>query len=268
MGGGIAWLEGGFVAGPFLAALAGGLLIQSGTNFANDYSDFVRGADTGERLGSRRATQSGLLTAAQVRAGAAASFGLALLVGSYLVLRGGWPVVAIGVAAIAAGIAYTGGPWPFGYHGLGDAFVFIFFGPVAVAGTAYVQTLDWTSEAILAGAGAGAVVTAILVVNNLRDRHTDALAGKGTLAVRIGERATRAEYAFLLSAGLLVPPLGIVIAGWPPGVLLSLAGGVAAGPPLARILRGADGRELNPALADTARAAGLYGLGFAAGCVV
>ena len=154
-GGGLAWKEGGFAAGPFLAALAGALLIQIGTNFSNDYSDFARGADTADRLGTPRVTQAGLLEPGAVRMGAAVSFTLAALFGVYLVTVGGWPIVWIGAAGILAGICYTGGPWPFGYHGLGDLFVFVFFGPVAVAGTAYVQLSRWAPEACARGGGGG-----------------------------------------------------------------------------------------------------------------
>ncbi len=267
MGGGLAWRDGQFAALPFAAALAGALLIQTGTNFANDYSDFVRGADTEDRLGSPRVTQTGRLAPERVRRAAAVAFGAALAVGLYLAVRGGWPVVAIGLASIAAGIGYTGGPWPFGYRGLGDAFVFAFFGPVAVAGTYYVQALTWSSESLLAGVGAGALTTAILVVNNLRDRSTDAAAGKRTLAVLIGDRATRVEYTLLLLLAAAVPIAGVALRGWPAGALLSLAGVLAAVGPLRTVWRHDHPRALNSALPATARAAGLYGLLFALGFV-
>ena len=266
-GGGLAWQEDGFAAGPFLAALAGALLIQIGTNFANDVSDHARGADTADRLGPPRVTQAGLLEPRAVRRGAAVAFGLALAVGAYLVAVGGWPIVWIGLAGILAGICYTGGPRPFGYHGFGDVFVFVFFGPVAVAGTAYVQLGRWPPEAWLAGAGAGALATAILVVNNLRDRRTDAAAGKRTLAVRIGATATRWQYSLLLAAAVAVPPAGAAAGLWPWGTLLASAAVLLAAGALHTVWSYDDPRALNPALAATARATGAYGLLFALGCL-
>lgn len=267
VGGGLAWSDGRFAALPFAGALAGALLLQIGTNFSNDVSDFVRGADAADRLGTPRVTQTGQLTPAQVRGAAAVCFGLAVAVGAYLVARGGWPIVAIGLASIAAGVAYTGGPWPFGYHGLGDLVVLLFFGPVAVAGTYYVQALVWSGSSIVAGIGVGALVTAILVVNNLRDRSTDARAGKRTLAVRIGERATRWEYALLLATAGLAPAVGVGFLGWPRGALAAWGALILAAPPARTVWSHADPRELNPALGATARAAGAYGFLFALGCV-
>lgn len=266
-GGGLAWLDGGFAAAPFLAALGAALLIQIGTNFANDYSDFARGADTADRLGTPRVTQAGLLTAAAVRLGAAVSFALAAAVGVYLVIVGGWPVVWIGVCAILAGVCYTGGPWPYGYHGLGDLVVLILFGPVTVAGTYYVQLSRWAPEALLAGFGAGALATAILVVNNLRDITTDAAAGKRTLAVRIGPSATRVQYSLLVAAAIAVPPVGVVAGWWPAGTLLASGAVLFAAAPLRVVWTYEDPRTLNAALAATARAAGAYGLLFAVGCL-
>ncbi len=267
MGGGLARAEGLFAGWPFLAALAGALLIQIGTNYANDYSDFVRGADTHERLGAPRVTQTGLLSPGAVRAGAAAAFGLALLVGVYLVGRGGWPIVWIGLASLAAAVCYTGGPWPLGYHGLGDLSVLVFFGPVAVVGTVYVQTLAWSAGALLAGIGVGSAITAILVVNNLRDRTTDAAAGKRTLAVVLGERGSQLEYTALWVVAFAVVALGVWRAGWPAATLLALLAAAPALGPLRTVWSYADPRALNPALPATARAAGLYGLLFALGCV-
>ena len=266
-GGGLAWKEDGFAAGPFLAALAGALLIQIGTNFANDVSDHARGADTADRLGPPRVTQTGMLEPRAVRRGAGVAFGLAVAVGAYLVAVGGWPILWIGLAGILAGICYTGGPRPFGYHGLGDVFVFVFFGPVAVAGTAYVQLGRWPPEAWLAGAGAGALATAILVVNNLRDRRTDAAAGKRTLAVRIGATATRWQYSLLLAAAAAVPPAGAAAGLWPWGTLLASAAVLLAAGALRTVWSYDDPRVLNPALAATARATGAYGLLFALGCL-
>ncbi len=269
IGGGLAWSDGWFSALPFVSALACALLIQIGTNFANDYSDFVRGADTDDRLGMPRATQTGLIAPSRMRMGAILTFGLAMLLGLYLVWIGGWPILAIGLLSIAAGVGYTGGPWPFGYHGLGDLFVFLFFGPVAVAGTYYVQALRWgTPDTWLAGAAIGALTTAILVVNNLRDAETDARAGKHTMAVLLGREGTRLEFALLLAIGALVPLLGVTSLGWSPWRLLALGGLFAMAGALREVWRFSDPRTLNEALEGTARGAGIYGLLFAVGCLV
>lgn len=268
VGGGLAWASDAFAAGPFLAALACAILLQVGTNLANDYSDFVRGADTPDRLGTLRATQGGLLAPSRVRAGAALAFLLSLAPGGYLVYVGGWPILVIGLSSIAAGVAYTGGPWPFGYRGLGDLFVFVFFGLVGVAGTFYVQALEWRADTLLAGAGVGALTTAILVVNNLRDIRTDSLAGKRTLAVVLGPRGSQLEYTLLVAVGAAVPPVGVLLAGWPAGTLLALAAAALLIAPGRAVWTHGDPRSLNPALAATARGTGAYGLLFAVGCAL
>lgn len=264
-GGGLAIEDEVFALLPFLAALVCAVLIQVGTNLANDYSDHVRGADADGRLGTTRVTQAGLLSPPSVRRGVAVAFGAAVCLGAYLVAVGGWPILAIGLASIAAGVAYTGGPWPFGYHGLGDLFCFLFFGPVAVGGTYWVQALALPADVLLAGAGVGAVVTAILVVNNLRDIPTDARAGKRTLAVLLGERGARAEYLLLLSAAAAVPLLGVWLYGWPTTALLALAGFLAAPAALRTVFRFEDRRALNPVLARTAVLAATYGALLAVG---
>ncbi len=265
IGGALARDGGRLSPGPLLAALAGALLIQIGTNFANDLSDYLRGADRRDRVGFVRVTQSGLVTPGAMRWAIGLTFGLAALVGLYLIQVGGWPILVIGLAAIGAGLAYTGGPWPFGYHGLGEPFVFLFFGPVAVGGTYYVQALDLRPDALLAGVGIGALITAILVVNNLRDRETDARAGKRTLAVRLGLRRTRIEYTVLLLAAAIVPPLGIRLAGWPAGSALALAAAPFAVRPLLDVWSFRDPRSLNGTLAGTSRLSGIYALLFVAG---
>jgi len=270
----LAWKDGGFAVAPFLAALGAALLIQIGTNFANDYSDFARGADTADRLGTPRVTQAGLLTAAAVRLGAAVSFALAVAVGVYLVVIGGWPIVWIGVGAIVLAVCYTGGPWPYGYHALGDVAVLILFGPVAVAGTYYVQLSRWAPETLVAGLGAGALATAILVVNNHRDRETDGAAGKRTLAVRFGDRFSVAQYFACLAVAAAVPIAGIAAMGWSPWTLLSLAGWlpcIPAGSRVVAVIReqgGVDRRTLNPALGQTARGVAFYGAGLAVGILL
>src|SRR5579875_2683080 len=191
----------------FVVTLCAALLIQIGTNLTNDLFDFQKGADTGERLGPVRVVQSGLISPRQVAWASAITFAAAIGLGFYLVMVGGWPIVAIGLAAVASGIAYTGGPWPLGYHGLGDLFVFIFFGLVAVTGTYYVQAGAFSYTALAAAVPVGLLIAAILVVNNVRDIETDRLAGKRTLAVRLGRGATRLQYAACLAGAYLVPLL-------------------------------------------------------------
>lgn len=268
-GTGLAVHHGAVAPGPAVAALVGAALIQVGTNFANDYYDFVRGGDTDDRVGPVRATQSGMLKPEEVKRGMMGVLAAATVVGAYLVWVGGWPILAIGVASLACAVLYTGGPFPLAYHGLGDLFVFLFFGLIAVGGTYYVQALAWPPDALLAGAGLGVLNTAILVVNNLRDLPTDARSGKRTLAVRIGARWTKVEYALLLVTGLLVLPAGVITLGWPPAVLLAVLGVAAARRPLQTVFTYRSEEELLPTLPQTARAVALYGglmaIGFAAG---
>jgi 1,4-dihydroxy-2-naphthoate octaprenyltransferase len=257
---------GGFRVLPALLALVGAVLIQIGTNLANDVFDFEKGADTAERLGPVRAVQAGLLTASQVRAAMVAVFGLAVLVGVGLVAMAGWPVLVLGVVSIAAGVAYTGGPWPLGYHGLGDLFVLLFFGFAAVCGTAYVQVGHVPALAGWAAVPVGTLATAILVVNNLRDRETDVRAGKRTLAVRLGERAAVAEYALLVGLAYAVPLAMSHLwrSAWMLLPLCTLPFGVA----LVRTVARTRGRELNPLLGATARLSMIHGLLLAAGLVL
>jgi len=207
VGSAVAYRLGGFAWQPALAALVGALLLQIGSNFANDVFDFEKGADTHARLGPLRAVQAGLLTPRAVRRGMGFVFGLALLVGVYLTLVAGPVIVLIGVLSIASAILYTGGPYPLGYHGLGDLFVLIFFGFVAVCGTVFVQLHTVPALAIWAAVPVGSLATAILVVNNVRDRDTDVLANKRTLAVRFGTRAGQYQYLLLVAAAYLVPAL-------------------------------------------------------------
>jgi 1,4-dihydroxy-2-naphthoate octaprenyltransferase len=268
IGGGLAWSDARFAALPFACALACAVLIQIGTNFANDYSDHMRGADTPDRLGMPRATQTGLIAPERMRLGAILTFGLAVLLGFYLVYVGGWPILAIGLFSIAAGVAYTGGPWPFGYHGLGDVFVFLFFGLLAVGGTYYVQAHEWAPGTLLAGTGVGALTTAILVVNNLRDVGTDARVGKRTMAVVLGRRGSQIEYTLLFAIGAIVPAIGVWVFDWPVGCLLALVGLSSGLGALREVWMFRDPRALNTALGVTARAAGLYGLLFAVGCLL
>lgn len=259
-GTGVAAFHGGAVVLPALAALAGALLIQVATNLANDYYDFVRGGDNAERVGPVRVTQAGLIPPRTVKHGMLAVLAAALLVGVYLAWVGGWPIVVIGLASLACAVLYTGGPFPLAYHGLGDVFVFVFFGLVAVSGTVYVQTLAWPPDAFLAGAAMGALTTAILVVNNLRDLPTDARAGKRTLAVRLGSGGTKAEYVVLLLAAGVAPVVGVWRFAWPAASLAALLAVPLGAPAAWRVLTFRDPRELLPALGQTSRVVALYGV--------
>jgi 1,4-dihydroxy-2-naphthoate octaprenyltransferase len=247
----------------FIPILLAALLIQVGTNFANDVFDFRRGADTAERLGPLRATQAGLISPQQMLKAAYLTFGLALLIGLYLVSIGGWPILLIGVVCLLAGVLYTGGPWPFGYHGLGDLVCFVCFGVLAVLGTAYVQTHTVTALDVWASIPVGCLVTAILIVNNLRDIDTDRSVGKRTLAVVFGRLGTRIEYALcVLVAYAVVVGLGLtgVVGTWWWLPLLSVPLGVW----LVRFVSRAEGRALNLALKRTGQLHLLFGTLFAA----
>jgi len=250
--------------GPALAALAGSLLLQIGANFANDVFDFEKGADTAERLGPTRAVQAGLLSARSMRRGMWLVFGLSLLIGLYLTSVAGPVILIIGLASIASAIAYTGGPYPLGYHGLGDVFVFIFFGLVAVCGTALVEIGHVPLLSLACAIPVGALATAILVVNNLRDRVTDLGAGKRTLAVRYGRSFALNQYRALIAVSY-VTPVGLALTrSTGPEVLIALLS-----LPLAikteRAVTATEGRALNPLLAATAKLLAIFGLLFALG---
>jgi 1,4-dihydroxy-2-naphthoate octaprenyltransferase len=248
--GAIAW-------GPALAALAGAIAIQIGTNFANDVFDAERGADGPDRIGPTRAVSAGLISARAMKIAMAAAFVVAAGFGVYLASVGGWPIVIAGLLSIASGIAYTGGPYPLGYHGLGDVFVMVFFGFVAVCGTTYVQVGYVPGLAIAAAVPVGALATAILVVNNLRDRATDARAGKRTLAVRLGRSGALVEYALLLLVAYVVP---VALRVWPP--LLTAPIAVVR---IRDLARATGGPEFNGCLGATAQLAMLHGVLFAIG---
>ncbi|MCY4158240.1 MAG: 1,4-dihydroxy-2-naphthoate polyprenyltransferase [Bacteroidetes bacterium] len=248
----MSWEDRGFNLGAAIVALVCALLITIGTNFCNDYADFARGSDTADRKGPTRVTQAGLLPSRQVRIATYIVFALAIVIGMYLIYRGGWIVLLIGLASISAGISYTSGPWPFGYKGLGDLFVLIFFGPVAVGGTYYVQTLAITSNVIIAGLAPGLLATAILVVNNIRDVDEDRAANKKTLIVRYGKTFGICFWTVCVVIAALLPFALIYIAGnhlWAGLTALILIPGV-------RILHGLitiqDSRLLNPLLPQTA----------------
>lgn len=261
----VASVEGGARFLPALAALLGAVLLQLGSNFANDVYDFENGADTDDRIGPARATQLGLLTPSQLRTGMVAVFAAATLVGLYLVAIAGWPIVAIGVASIIAAVTYSGGPWPFGYHGLGDPMVFLFFGVVAVMGTTYTQTLEASSLALLASIPVGALATATLVVNNVRDRETDLRAGKRTLAVRLGARGGRLEYAILIGLAYWMLPVYWVVCERSSWVWLPLLTLPHACRLVDQVFQNTDGPTLNAALSATARLGMIFSLLLAVG---
>jgi len=264
LGGAMAWADGAFHGLAFACALLGAVQIQVGTNYANDYFDFVKGTDTAERIGPTRATQAGLVSPGTMLAATVVVFALALLPGGYLIYRGGWPILLIGVVSIACGVLYTGGPFPLGYVGLGDVFVLVFFGPVAVAGTYYVQALDVTPASLWAGVAAGLWSTAILTVNNLRDLEGDRKSGKRTLAVRFGRDFARWEYAAcIVTAGLLVPA-GLCV-GRGPWVLLAALSVPASIPAIRTVFTSTDGETLNNTLAVTGKLLLLYAVLFSVG---
>lgn len=236
-----------------LAALAAAVLIQVGTNMQNDLGDYERGADTAERLGPPRVTSMGWIAPSAMRLGVGLAFGLACVVGSYLAWRGGWPILVAGLASIAAGIAYTSGPRPIAYTGLGELFVLVFFGVVAVCGTYYLEASRLSWSAAIAGVMLGLLAAAVLVVNNYRDIEVDRRAGKHTLAACFGGGYATAEYAFLVLAPFaLLPALGALRGAWSSVVLpllalpwaILLAGRMGSAPP---------GRWLNRLLGQTAR---------------
>lgn len=254
----LAYADGALGWGWAAFALLGALALQVGCNLVNDYADFAKGADTPDRLGPARASASGWLTPAQVKRGAVVAFAVAIGAGVGVVSHGGWPIALLGVASLIAAIGYTAGPYPLGYLGLGDVFVLGFFGFGAVVGTYFLGTGEARPIAWAAGFAVGALATAILVVNNLRDRHTDVRANKKTLAVRFGARAARWEYALLVGAALLTA-LAMAVATGRWGLLLPLAA-LPLAVKATRSVWTLDGAALNPQLGATARLELVFGL--------
>jgi 1,4-dihydroxy-2-naphthoate polyprenyltransferase len=263
----VAFSDGRFAWGPALAALLGALLLQIGANFANDVFDYQKGADTSDRLGPVRVTSAGLLTPRQVKTGMWAAFGLAAVCGVYLAVHAGWPVIVIGLCSILAAIAYTAGPYPLGYHGLGELAVFLFFGLAAVCGTYYVQARQFNLAAVASALPMGLLAVAILIVNNLRDLETDRASGKRTLVTRFGADWARREYLWVIGLAYLIP--------W----VMWLTGGSSAWVlstwvtfPLVLSLRKSiytlTGRPLNKILGQTGQLELLYGLAFSAGFIL
>lgn len=263
----LAWRDGGFNG--WAAAVCGvfALLIQIGTNFANDYYDFVKGADTAERVGPKRAVAAGWVPPATMRAAMIVVFAAAFLIGLLLLKFGGWPLLAIGIASVICGIAYTGGPYPLGYNGLGDVFVFVFFGLVAVCATYFVQVGRVSENSILAATAIGALATNILLVNNYRDVETDVKAGKRTLVVRFGRPFARAQHALSLAIAFAVP-----VVFWARGLglwtLLPILLAPLAARHVARLKRAKTPLELIALLGDTGKFLALYSILLSAGIVL
>ena len=266
VGSALAWHDGRFDAGAAALCLAFALLVQIGTNFANDYYDFVHGADTAARVGPRRAVAAGLVTPGAMRRAMWAVFALAFASGLGLIAWGGPWLFVVGVASILAGVAYTGGPWPLGYHGLGDVFVFGFFGIVAVVTTYFVQTGKLAADALLAAIPVGLLAANILVVNNYRDADTDAAAGKRTLVVRFGRGFARVQFGASLIVALAMP-LAFLARGYRAWCLLPLALAPVAWRHARRLRDSRTAAELIGLLGDTGRLLAGYAALFAAGVV-
>jgi 1,4-dihydroxy-2-naphthoate polyprenyltransferase len=251
---------------PFVAALVGSTFIQIGTNLSNDYSDARRGADTEERLGPVRVTAGGLMPPRRVLIGTYVAFGVAVAAGLYLAAVSGWELLVVGAVSILAGVLYTGGPRPYGYEGLGEFFVFFFFGVVAVVGSYFVQTEEVRWEAVALGVPVGLLAAAILVVNNVRDVDTDRRAGKRTLAVKLGRECARVLFTAMVVISFLVPPL--LVPALSPWVLLALAALPLAPPLIRTVSTRTDGPALNGALAGAGRLLAVFSLLLAAGVLL
>ena len=249
-------------------ALFCAFLIQIGTNFANDYFDFKKGADTNERIGFQRATASGLVAPKTMLNATIITMSFAFVCGLYLVWIGGWIVLLIGILSLLFGVLYTGGPYPLGYNGLGDVFVFIFFGVVAVMTTYYVNALAWSEASFWASLAVGALCTNILVVNNLRDVEQDKVSGKKTLGVLFGERTLKAEYTLMILLAYAIPPHFYFRLGYSEWIFLPLILLPIAFSHVKTIWIEADKQQLNPQLEKTAKFMTLYGILFSIGIIV
>lgn len=267
VGSALAHGDGAFHLGGAVAALICAHFLQIGSNLANDVYDYQRGADSEERLGPSRVTQAGLLTPRQVKIGMGVVFGAASLCGLYLSWLSSWYLLGVGLAAVLAAISYSGGPLPFGYHGLGDFFVFLFFGFVAVTGTYYVQTQKITFPVLAMSLSLGSLINNILVVNNLRDIYIDQKAGKKTLAVIIGSDNTRVHYLINLVVAYAIPP-ALVVRGWVPRESLLIWVTLPVTLKLIRGIYQKKGKELNKTLAETGMFSLLYAVLFSLGWVV
>ena len=268
IGASLAWSHGLFRWDTTIVALICALLIQIGTNFANDYYDFVKGSDRPDRIGFERATAAGLVTPATMLNATWITMGIAFLTGLYLVWVGGWVILLLGMLSLLFGVLYTGGPYPLGYNGLGDIFVFIFFGFAAVMGTYYINALQLHAHSFWASIPAGALCVNILVVNNLRDIEQDRISGKRTLGVFFGENALKLEYTLLALAAFIVPILLFSRFNFSPWILLPLLSIPAAVILTKKVWIHNHKRDLNPVLERTAQFMILYGLLFSAGIIL
>ena len=268
VGSALAWRDGKFDLAAATLCLVFALLVQIGTNFANDYYDFVRGADNAARVGPRRAVAAGLVAPATMRRAMWAVFAAAFASGLGLIAWGGPWLLVVGIASIVCGIAYTGGPWPLGYHGLGDVFVFIFFGLVAVGATYFVQAGRVTIDVLLAAVAIGLLTANILVVNNYRDVETDAAAGKRTLVVRFGRRFARLQFMFSLQVALAVPLALFVRGHWAWWCLLPLALEPLARGQVRRLRDSKSPSELIALLGDTGKLLAIYAVLFSLGVML
>ncbi len=251
-----------------IVAMACAFLIQIGTNFANDYFDFVNGADTDERIGFERATARGLIPAHVMKRATVVTMGLAFVLGLYLVWHAGWVILALGIASLICGILYTGGPFPLGYNGLGDVFVFVFFGIVAVMGTYYVNAFSWSPASFWASLAVGALSTNILVVNNLRDVEQDGPAGKNTLGVLLGENALRWEYLLMIALALAIPPHFYFRLGFGLPVFIPYLAIPFAWVLVKSVWTETNKQNLNKTLEQTARFMVIYGVLFSLGILL
>jgi 1,4-dihydroxy-2-naphthoate octaprenyltransferase len=264
----LAYKYGYFDLWPAIMALFCAIVIQIGTNFANDYYDFKKGTDAEHRIGFKRATSSGLISEESMFKATYLTMGLAFLCGLYLVWHAGWIVLLIGVLSLVFGVLYTGGPYPLGYNGLGDIFVFIFFGVIAVATTFYVQALSWSEISFWASIPIGALATNILVINNLRDVETDVLTGKRTLGVLFGEKALQIEYLIMVALAFAIPVWVYFHFEFSPLILLPFL----SFPLFIQLLKEtfffSDRKNLNNTLVKTALGMTIFGLLFSLGILL
>ncbi|MCX6151714.1 MAG: 1,4-dihydroxy-2-naphthoate polyprenyltransferase [Ignavibacteriales bacterium] len=267
VGSALAMNENSFKPIAALVALICSVLIQVGTNFTNDLYDFLKGTDKKERSGPRRALASGWITVAEMKVGVVLTFGTSFLLGLYLINLGGYPILVIGILSILAGFAYTAGPYPLAYNGLGDIFVFLFFGLVGTVGTFYVQTLKVTTLSFWASVPVGALITNILVVNNYRDTDEDKLAGKKTLAVIFGKQFTRLQYIFFMIISYLTPVVVFFTYKQEVWVFLPLLT-FPISYRLIKMIFTLEGKQLNKTLELTAKLSALYGALFAIGILL
>ena len=268
VGASLAWGDQQFRWDTTLVALFCAFAIQIGTNFANDYFDYVKGADTSERIGFERATAAGLISPQKMLLATYITMGIAFLAGLYLVWIGGWIILFIGVLSLLFGIAYTGGPYPLGYNGLGDIFVFIFFGLIAVTGTYYVNALEWSFLSLIASVPVGALCVNILVVNNLRDIDQDRIVGKKTLGVLFGEFSLKIEYLAMILISLAIPIILYLLYSYSLWILLPLLSIPLAINLLNQVWNHTDKKILNDTLENTAKYMLVFGIMFSFGLII